>query len=559
MSESIRRRSSSRQLLQNLIRVTAQRSQEDAEEIERERRRRAREKQRGEGSPSWLEPTQQNHHTQNTESDEELKPSCSLGLDEDEGFSDWSHRLETRNEQEMQNGCRAKEQRPSASPPKPQSDQHQVDEEGQEEAGGLEPRSRTQDTSTEAPVKTSSDKKEVRTSYSSSVFLAHDTRLQHTTCRPADMTSYLAAGTMKPRYAPYSLGEACRVKGEVGVQKEQEEKDENNKHEQEREEEEVQPTLQKEWRSTETRQTARDDEQEEEELNFTHEVKEDLHHTREWRHKNEKNEAKEDNEEEERTLQNKRLTDSRDQWSEEENRSSAISLCSSSDGEESLNCYGPMSPTFKKLLIQFYPDEVSSRISADGKCKITERTESLRRSTSNIKKTLPPLPVSKIDKRLEQYTHALELSSKEGRSGCQTVTDLTAPAEPVASKKNLFEAGDAWNQNATSITASKDADALKVGVADLINQWVKGSEDGSRCSSPSKPAEIKPGGVLNKKNLWESLGDTLSSGKEGKESSTGKRYKFVVTGHGKYEKVSVDSRCSEDINCQSAGHFYEDL
>lgn len=86
-------------------------------------------------------------------SDEELKPSCSLGLDEDEGFSDWSHRLETRNEQEMQNGCRAKEQRPSASPPKPQSDQHQVEEEGQEEAGGLEPRSRTQDTSTEAPVK----------------------------------------------------------------------------------------------------------------------------------------------------------------------------------------------------------------------------------------------------------------------------------------------------------------------------------------------------------------------------------------------------------------------
>lgn len=557
MSDSIRRRSSSRQLLQNLIRVTAQRSQEDAEEIERERRRRAREKQRGERSPSWLEPTQQNHYTQNTESDEELKPSCSVGLDEDEGFSDWSHRLETRNEQEMQNGCRAKEQRPSASPPNPQSDQHQVDEEGQEEAGGLEPRSRTQDTSTEAPVKTSNDKKEVRTSYSSSVFLAHDTRLQHTTCRPADMTSYLAAGTMKPRYAPYSLEEACRVKGEVEVQKEQEEKNENNKHEQEREEEEVQPTLQKERRPTESRQTPRDDEQEEE-ADFTHEVKEDLHHIREWRHRDDKNEAREDNEEE-RTLQNKRLTDSRDQWSELENRSSAISLCNSSEGEESLNCYGPMSPTFKKLLIQFYPDEVSSRVTGDGKFKITERTQSLRRSTSNIKKTLPPLPVSKIDKRLEQYTHALELSSKEGRSGCQTVTDLTAPTEPVASKKNLFEAGDAWNQNATSITASKDADALKVGVADLINQWVKGSEDGSRCSSPSKPAEINPGGVLNKKNLWESLGDTLSSGKEGKESSTGKRYKFVVTGHGKYEKVSVDSGCSEDINCQSAGHFYEDL
>uniref|UniRef100_A0A3Q4GR90 Uncharacterized protein n=1 Tax=Neolamprologus brichardi TaxID=32507 RepID=A0A3Q4GR90_NEOBR len=103
----------------------AQRSQEDAEEIERERRRRAREKQRGERMINFL--------CSILRSDEELKPSCSVGLDEDEGFSDWSHRLETRNEQEMQNGCRAKEQRPSASPPNPQSDQHQVDEEGQEE------------------------------------------------------------------------------------------------------------------------------------------------------------------------------------------------------------------------------------------------------------------------------------------------------------------------------------------------------------------------------------------------------------------------------------------
>lgn len=34
------------------------------------------------------------------------------------------------------------------------------------------------------------------------------------------------------------------------------------------------------------------------------------------------------------------------------------------------------------------------------------------------------------------------------------------------------------------------------------------------------------------------------------ESSSGKRYKFVVTGHGKYEKVSADSDCSEDANCQ---------
>lgn len=38
-----------------VCRVTAQRSQEDAEEVERERRRRSREKERGEKSPSWSE------------------------------------------------------------------------------------------------------------------------------------------------------------------------------------------------------------------------------------------------------------------------------------------------------------------------------------------------------------------------------------------------------------------------------------------------------------------------------------------------------------------------
>lgn len=37
----------------------------------------------------------------------------------------------------------------------------------------------------------------------------------------------------------------------------------------------------------------------------------------------------------------------RDWRSEEVNRKSAASLCSSNEGEEPLNCYGPMSPTFK--------------------------------------------------------------------------------------------------------------------------------------------------------------------------------------------------------------------
>ncbi|KAI9526573.1 hypothetical protein NQZ68_038286 [Dissostichus eleginoides] len=552
--------------------LTAQRSQEDAEEVERERRRRARETQRGEGSTSWPEPPQQSERTQNTELDGELKPRCCLVLEEDEGFSDWSHRLENRPEQEVQDDCRARVQRPSTQQRKPETGeekqhetgeekqheteeekqhqtgeekQHETEEEKQHETGeekqhetggekqhqtgeekqhksekkkqqgseekeGCEPghSSRSQETSARPPEKMSSNRKEVRTSYSSTVFLPQDNRSQHATGQPADRTSYLAAGTMKPR------GGACRVDGEL---------------EQEEQKEEAQAALQMERRSAETRQNPRDEgDQEEEELRFTHEEKEDLHHS--WE------EGPREEEEEEEDLHHSReqrrreaeeeykLRDKRSMESvriEELNRGTAASLCSSSEGEEPLN-YGPMSPTFKKLLIQFYPDEANSRVPPDSKCKIIERTESLRKSTGSIKKTLSPVAVSKIDKKLELYTHALEVASKEGRSGSQVLTDLTSPTEAVSSKKNLFEAGEAWKQNAISVTPSKDADGLKVGVANLINQWVKEGEDGSRCSSPFKQGE----------------------------SSTGKRSKFVVTGHGKYEKVPVDSN-SEDANCQS--------
>nr|XP_020443978.1 caldesmon, smooth muscle-like [Monopterus albus] len=507
MSESIRRRSSSRQVLQNLIRVTAQRSQEDAEEVERERRRRAREKQRVEGRPSWPEPP-----PHNTGLDEELKPSCLLVLEEDEGFSDWTHRLENRHEQEAQDNCRASEQRPSAPQWAEPEDQEDKEEVGQE----AEQSSQSQEPSASPPEKMSSIRKDARPSYSLSVFLPQDARLQRATGQPADRMSYLVAGTLRPP------GRVCRVDGEV---------------ERSKEEEEVQHTLRAE------------DDLEEEELSFICEERDDFQLGREQRHREE--------EEEQHKTPHQRSVESRAWRSEEVNRRAADSLCNSSDSEELVNCYGPMSPTFKKLLIQFYPDEVNRRVSTDGKCTITERTESLRKCTNTMKKTPSPVAVSKIDKKLEQYTHALEVSSKESRPVCQVLTDAMSPTEPVASKKSLFEAGEAWSQNPVPVTPSKDADGLKVGVADLINQWVRGSEDGSGCSSPTIPAEIKPGGVLNKKNLWESLGDTVSSGREGKETSSGKRHKFVVTGHGKYEKVSVDS--SDDINCQSAGLFYEDL
>lgn len=87
--------------------------------------------------------------------DEELKPRCCLVLEEDEGFGDWSHRLENRNEQEGQDDCKAREQTPSAPQckPGPEEAKQQEDEEGAREPDRS---SRSQEASTRTPGKVQS-------------------------------------------------------------------------------------------------------------------------------------------------------------------------------------------------------------------------------------------------------------------------------------------------------------------------------------------------------------------------------------------------------------------
>ncbi|XP_034049144.1 non-muscle caldesmon-like [Thalassophryne amazonica] len=382
MSESIKRRSSSRQMLQNLIRVTAQRSLEDAEEVERERRRRAREKQRGEGSPSWPEPPEDKDLTENNTTllAEELESSCCSVLEEDEGFSDWSLKLEHRTEQEAQEDCRNRQHMCSAS----QRTTAPTEESNEEQEGGqTEQCSWSQPASTRPPEKVSTNNKEAETLHSPMVFLPSEVRLQQLDDQTLDGLFHFAAATINQ----------CEELSKEGA--------------------EEQEVLQVKRGSEQRCQTYREEEErkKKEEQTFKEEEKGDFHLRRE--------------EKEELSLP------------EERSVKGVYERC-----EEPLACYGPMSPTFKKLLIQFYPEEVSSRVSADSKCMIAEKKESLEKSA--IKKSLPPVAVSKIDKRLAQYTHALE-----------------------------------------------DGDGLKVGVAELISQWVKGGEDENRNSSPSKPTEIK--------------------------------------------------------------------
>ncbi|NP_001121258.1 uncharacterized protein LOC100158340 [Xenopus laevis] len=169
--------------------------------------------------------------------------------------------------------------------------------------------------------------------------------------------------------------------------------------------------------------------------------------------------------------------------------------------------------------------------------KITERTECLNRSiqkSNSIKKSEPLLPISKIDDRLEQYTHAIETSVKQPKLTRTPSLELLSPTE-VAVKKNRWEAGDVTMASKTS--PCKDTEGIAIGVTEMISQWGKEKSEADGAQSPCKPTEVRPGDVLSKKNLWE---QSSKSEQSGKNLSASKKYKFVLSGHGKYEKVYME-------------------
>ncbi|KAM6160507.1 lymphocyte-specific protein 1 isoform 5-T5 [Erethizon dorsatum] len=138
--------------------------------------------------------------------------------------------------------------------------------------------------------------------------------------------------------------------------------------------------------------------------------------------------------------------------------------------------------------------------------KLADRTESLHRSiekSNSVKKSQPALPISKIDERLEQYTQAIESAGRIPKLSRQASIEL--PSMAVADTKSRWETGEVQTQSATKTPSCKDIVA----------------------------------GDLSKKSLWEKKGDSKTSSTV-KSTPSGKRYKFVATGHGKYEKVLLD-------------------
>ncbi|KAM8968368.1 lymphocyte-specific protein 1 isoform 2-T2 [Sarcophilus harrisii] len=150
--------------------------------------------------------------------------------------------------------------------------------------------------------------------------------------------------------------------------------------------------------------------------------------------------------------------------------------------------------------------EAGDRLPGRLETELTDRTESLNRSikkSNSVKKSQPALPVSKIDDRLEQYTQAIETAGRTPKLSRQP--SLEMPAMTVASSKSLWETGELLGQSPAKTTPCKDIVA----------------------------------GDMSKRSFWEHQGGSKTSSTI-KSTPSGKRYKFVATGHGKYEKVLIE-------------------
>ncbi|XP_061532999.1 non-muscle caldesmon isoform X2 [Phycodurus eques] len=497
MSEALLRRNSSKEGLQNLIRLTAQRSVEDAEEVERERRRRAREDvRRGTCHAAPAGHVADRAHDDHAFDGVQAKPGGSPSLEEDEGFSDWTQRREQRRQQrllEVAGGGRhrAEEERESAT------------SEGTSAASGASrsTRVRRDDEDGDGETAESDDASQVEERqktqmYTSEVFLLRDPE--------PDADAAQREVTSQPSNRSKSRSPGCGEAEAIAAAERRPEKIRRDLREEESQEPE------------QLRRRHAQAEREPDELAGGREPRNRLRSDEERRRQDDQRQRVA--EEEGDVFEFDRQEAGR--RTERRRKDAAERVKSSGDDGGGGEAFGPIkTPTHK----------------------ITERTESLNRSLKKSFRKTPALVLaSNIDDKMEQYAHAVE-NSQEPRGSKASVADLPNSLEAVTSKKSLFEAGEAWTSGPPKTTSCRDADGLKVGVANLITQWVKGQPDGGR-PPQSRAADVKCGDVMQKKNMWEVIGD--SSGRSAANTkgsgAVSKKFKFVVTGHGKYEKISVD-------------------
>ncbi|KAJ7344364.1 hypothetical protein JRQ81_000314 [Phrynocephalus forsythii] len=398
-------------------RLTAQWSVEDEEEAARERRRRERERQLRFQAEEGLNSTSTSENgVAVQESRIDCKPSGTSELEEDEGFSDWSQKLEQRRQKwaEMGEGMQEGEQTshgewkeaqqvaPAEREGSPRSPRHSYEEE-------------------DSNLREAEDKLEqVHLGQDSPIFVQF-------VPEPSNFLKFVSTSVSEDQ-PEAELEEQQNLRGTADVGEENEDVAEEN--------EDVAEEIQ--------------------------DIPEEKKH----------------GEVQEKLEEKKRRWDEEDVAPEKRQRAP-----STSSNEEEYQ--PPLSPTIK----------------------ITDRTESLNRSiqkSNSVKKIQSPLPVSKIDDKLEQYTHAIESSSKTPKPVRQLSIDLPTNSAAVASTKTLWETGEVAQS------------PLKTSCKDIV-----------------------PGDIVNKRSIWEQMESPRADGTP-KVKLPGKKYKYVAIGHGQYKKVLVE-------------------
>ncbi|XP_019737384.1 non-muscle caldesmon-like isoform X2 [Hippocampus comes] len=463
MSAALLRRNSSRQGLQNLIRLTAQRSVEDAEEAERERRRRARDqscRRNSDAAPAEraADPTDDQHAS---------KPgrSPSPSPEEDEGFGDWTQRRQQSGPQRPPEGAEgwrpededrrngdAFEAAPEDPRPAPSgiwapssSARVRCGEEG--EGGKPRPQTDRPDSLRRSQVE---ERQPTRVPSTAKVFLLRDSKAD-ADAGQREVTSRHTGDQSK------SKSPRCAERGETEAGLEAE-----------RRLEKIRQGL-REKESQELEQLKRRHARAEQEL-------EELAGRRELRRRLRSQEERRQQDERRQRLANEEEEHERMKEEVARRRMDAAERMKMLSGGDPPEAFSPVkTPTHK----------------------MTERTESLSRSLkkSNSFKKMPAVVlVSNIDDKMEQYAHAVE-NSQEPRGSKAPATNLPNALEAVNSKKVLFEAGEARTGGPPKTTTCRDTDSLKVGVANLITQWVKGQPDGGR--PPPSRAAVSSGDGAN--------------------------------------------------------------
>ncbi|KAF3855345.1 hypothetical protein F7725_023400 [Dissostichus mawsoni] len=469
-------------------------SVEDAEELERERRRRVRE------SYCWTDGGSMPGET-SPEDGMPAEESISPSMEEDEGFSDWTQRRERRRQQRLQELSQGGEEEEEEENRKNKSAAVKSVQTSVTSSSRLQRQEHHQeDDEEEERVEMERRKNQEEEEFNRAQRMRREKEEEEEKRKREEVTIRRKEGVQKPKEVEKRKEVKISYTSKVFLN--QEAKQSNG----DATKEEV-TTIKNQKTKRSTRGGGGN--QELTELKMKREERRRVREEEECRREEEEHQ-KLAKEEEERRRMKEDMERRRVEASERMKSRSSSSV----DGDEMFSPFSPKPPkvniTCSYMLLQY--------------CCVPgfycRNTASHCRHINSFKKTQPLGLLIKIDDKREQYAHAVE-NSQEARAVKASLSDLPGSPEVVSSKKNLFEAGETWSPSRGA--SCKDAEELKVGVANRITQWVKGPTDGSRTSL--KPADVRPGDVMQKK-------------KHG--SAAGKKYKFVVTGHGKYEKIPVD-------------------